>query len=94
MTPKQLSTKLLRIASYIDNTPNPKREEVIQELRSVVSAMKRQASPEQIFQSVMKSYADLGKALKDKNAADAVDLAGALSGWVQDWEESMAGSAK
>lgn len=93
MTPSQLSERLRRIASAIDNSKNPDRALVAAELQKVVASMTRKAGWDEamtVFQKAAPMVEKLDQALKAKSD-EAANLAGALSGHLKDVEDLIGG---
>lgn len=94
MTPRQASVALLNIATKIDNSREPSKKLVLAELKSVLAALEGKQhradweSINKIWPDVAKKFVKLQYMInkKDDNAAN---MAGAVSGLLQDIENAV-----
>lgn len=78
MTPSEVSTKLLKLANYINNDPSPDRKIVANEIRHVMKSMRTAADVKQFvhknFEDVMggldKLLTQLKNVMKSMNHQD------------------------
>lgn len=94
MTPAQLSSTLIHIANKIDNSKEPSKKLVVDELRNVLAALEGQQRRAD-WEAVKKAWPDLSKKfvklqymIRNKDE-DAANLAGAIGGILQDISESI-----